>query len=275
MVDHWPQVLAQERIEEQLHREAEKRGQQLPLPWHPDLDSWAPSFPYNAMIAPLVPFPIRGVIWYQGESNVGTDDGRASIYKRLFLTMIEDWRRHWGEGNFPFLFVQIANFADPSPNDWPSVRDAQRNMLQLQNTGMAVTIDIGESHNIHPKDKPDVGYRLALAARALTYGEAIEYSGPLLRQVTAEPHALRVWFDHAESGLVAQGGTLKGFEVAGEDRKFVSATASISGTSVVVANPTVSEPRYVRYAWANDPECNLINGDKLPASPFLSEEVAR
>ncbi len=183
---------------------AQAKAQGMPLPsrhWHQDFAAWAPSALYNGMIAPLTPFAIRGVIWYQGESNSGPD--RAPLYARLFQTIIRDWRTEWGEGDFPFLFVQIANWNTSAEDLWPEVRDAQRQTLALKNTGMTVTIDIGDPDDLHPKNKQDVGLRLALAARAIAYGEKIEWSGPLYRQVTQEEHALRVWFDHAD-GLAAK-----------------------------------------------------------------------
>jgi sialate O-acetylesterase len=221
------------------------------------------------MIAPFTPLPIRGVIWYQGESN--TDDDRAPIYANLFQTMIRDWRAHWAQGDCPFLFVQIANF-NTTGDGWPIVRDAQRKTLALANTGMAVTIDIGDSHNIHPRDKADVGHRLALWARVLSYGEHIEDSGPLFRQAVPERNSMRVWFDHATGGVIAKGGELHGFEVAGVDGKFVPATARVDGSTVLVSSTAVASPVYVRYGWAADPKCNLYNGDDLPASPFTSQQ---
>jgi sialate O-acetylesterase len=237
--------------------------------WHPDFAAWAPAALYNGMIAPLTPFAIRGVIWYQGESNSGPD--RAPLYARLFPTMIRDWRNHWGEGDFPFLFVQIANWNTAPEDLWPDVRNAQRQALALKNTGMAVTIDIGDAVDIHPKNKLDVGLRLALAARAIAYEEKIEWSGPLYRQVTQEEHALRVWFDHA-NGLAAKGAALTGFEIAGADGKYAPANAKIEGASVVVSNATVTAPISVRYGWAANPTCNLVNREGLPASPFQAPE---
>jgi sialate O-acetylesterase len=221
---------------------------------------------FNAMIVPLTPFAIRGVIWYQGESNV--DRVHAPLYGRLFQTMIADWRKQWGQGDFPFLFVQLANFA--SPEEWATVRDAQRRTLSLRNTGMAVTIDVGESNEIHARDKQDVGHRLALWARAIVYGEAVEDSGPLYRQAVPEGGKMRVWFDHADSGLVAKSGELRGFEVAGNDGQFVPGPARIEGNTVIVSSPTVPSPAFVRYGWSSDPRCNLYNRDGLPASPFTS-----
>jgi sialate O-acetylesterase len=242
-----------------------------PRQWQPNgNNSWMPAGLFNAMIAPLTPFPIRGVIWYQGESN--TSPERAPIYARLFQTMIRDWRRAWGQGDFPFLFVQLANFKTSPQSMWPEVRDAQRQTLALANTGMAVIVDIGDPDNIHPTDKQDVGLRLAFAARAIAYGEKIEFSGPLFREATPEAGGLRVWFDHAQDGLNAKGGDLQGFEIAGADRKFVPAAARIDGAAVVVSSPDVTSPVYVRYGWADNPACNLYNSAGLPASPFRSGE---
>jgi sialate O-acetylesterase len=239
--------------------------------WHPDPFSWEPAGLYNAMVHPFTPFPIRGVIWYQGESNSDLD--RAAMYQRIFPALISDWRRHWNEGNFPFLFVQISSYTSTPHENWPVIREAQRRTLSLANTAMAVTIDIGNPENVHPADKQDVGHRLALAARALSYREAVEYSGPLYRQASIEGGAMRVDFDHSESGLAAKGGALVGFEIAGEDRKFVPATAAIEGNSVMVSAEAVPNPKYVRYGWQNAPTVNLFNNDGLPASPFTSEET--
>jgi sialate O-acetylesterase len=259
-----------EREFQQAVAQAKAEGKPAPeRPWRPDFAAWAPAALYNGMIAPLTFFAIRGVIWYQGESNSGPD--RAPLYARLFQTMIRDWRNAWGEGDFPFLFVQIANWNTAPEDLWPDVRNAQRQALALKNTGMAVTIDIGDAVDIHPKNKQDVGLRLALAARAIAYGDKIEWSGPLYRQVTQEEHALRVWFDHA-SGLVAKGDAPVGFEVAGADRKYSPAGAKIEGTSVVVSSPAVPTPISVRYGWAANPNCNLFNKEGLPASPFQAPE---
>jgi sialate O-acetylesterase len=225
---------------------------------------------YNGMIAPLTPFPICGVIWYQGESNSAL--ARAPLYNRIFRTMIEDWRKQWGVGDFPFLYVQISNFKSNATEDWAELREQQLKTLELTNTAMAVTIDIGNPDNVHPTDKVDVGHRLALAARALTYGEDINYSGPIYRQATPEGNAIRVWFNHHAKGLMAKGGELTGFEVAGADGHFVPASAKIDGNAVVATSDAVAEPAYVRYGWANSPQCNLFNGEGLPASPFTSAE---
>jgi sialate O-acetylesterase len=250
--------------------DAKAQGKPAPVfPWAPQLDSWGPGMLYNGMIAPLTPLPIRGAIWYQGESNSLLE--RAPLYSRIFRDMIEDWRRQWGVGDFPFLFVQISNFKSTPTEDWATLREQQLKTLALRNTAMAVTIDIGNPDNVHPTDKVDVGLRLARAARVLSYGEAIEDSGPIYRQATPEGSSIRAWFDHAK-GLMAKGGELTGFEVAGVDGKFVAATATIDGETVLVASPSVAEPMFVRYGWANNPQCNLFNGEGLPASPFRSVE---
>ena len=239
--------------------------------WRPEPASWGPAALYNGMVAPAIDYGIKGAIWYQGESNAGA--ARAPIYDKLFGAMITDWRRHWQQGDFPFLFVQLANYK-ASPTDlWPTVREAQRRALSLANTGMAVTIDVGDPGNIHPADKQSVGERLALAARHIGYGEAVEFSGPLFRQDGRDGHDMRVWFDHAE-GLMTKGGTeVVGFEVAGADRNYRPASAKIDGNSVLVSTPEVLEPRYVRYGWKDVPLVNLYNNAGLPASPFSSEAL--
>ena len=278
MMDSQQAVELAGALDEKAYQESAARakaeGKQPPARqwhWRPNMDlSWQPAGLFNAMIAPLTHLPIRGAIWYQGESNAGPE--RASLYEHLFETMIQDWRRAWGQGDFPFLFVQIANYKTGPDAQWPVVRDAQRRTLSLANTGMAVTVDIGDATNIHPLNKQDVGKRLALAARAISYGERIEYSGPLFRQTAPDGQTMRVWFDHTSGGLQAKGGPLVGFEVAGADRKFVPAGAQIDGDTVVVSAAEVSQPRYVRYAWKDLPECNLYNGEGLPASPFRSGE---
>jgi len=223
---------------------------------------------FNAMIHPLVPYAIRGAIWYQGESNAS--EKHAYRYRRLFGAMIEDWRNRWGEGDFPFLFVQLANFH--SNEWWPVLRESQTETLRLRNTGMAVATDIGESRDIHPKNKQDVGLRLALAALHTAYGKSLEYSGPMFREATPEGSTMRVYFSHADGMVAKGGGALTGFTISGADNQFVQAEARIDGGAVVVSSPQVTNPVAVRYAWADDPVANLVNQAGLPASSFRSDQ---
>lgn len=265
---------ATRRLEDVWERQeiaaAKAAGKEEPhFGWHPELRSWEPAGLFNAMIAPLTGFPLRGFLWYQGESNGGPD--RAYYYRQLFEALIRDWRSRWAEGDIPFLFVQLANWTPGPDNKWAELRDAQRRTLELRNTGMAVAIDIGDATDIHPTNKQDVGKRLALAARAISYGEKIEFSGPLFRSAVPQGTSLRVLFDHADSGLVAKGDILKGFEIAGEDKKFEPAEARIEGTNVDLTSPKVTAPRYVHYGWSGNPDCTLYNKVGLPASPFTSE----
>ncbi|HEY3418283.1 MAG TPA: sialate O-acetylesterase [Armatimonadota bacterium] len=249
-----------------------------PLPHAPTApDSvYSPVKLYNGMIAPLVHFGIRGVIWYQGESN--SDLGYQ--YRTLFPVMIKSWRKAWGQGDFPFLYVQIANWIHhqdvPCDTQWPELREAQLMTLSVPNTGMAVTIDIGEGPNIHPLNKQDVGYRLALAAEKIAYGMRIAYSGPIYRSMRIEGNRIRLSFKHTDGGLQA-GRTqtepeLTGFIIAGQDRVFVPAQAKIEGNSVVVWSEDIAKPVAVRYAWQFNPRCNLYNGAGLPASPFRTDD---
>jgi sialate O-acetylesterase len=237
-----------------------------PLPdrsWHPNPVSWRPGALYNAMVAPFTPLPIRGVIWYQGESN----SSHAALYGKLFPAMIQDWRAHWRQGNFPFLFAQISGFDSPK-EDWGLLRDAQRRTLYLANTGMAVTLDFGDEHNVHPANKQIVGERLSLLARQIVFGENIVASGPLFRLAYPGDGAMHVWFHNAD-GLNFHGAA-EGFEVAGPDGVFVPATASINGETVTVSSSSVPNPQYIRYAWPNFPKASLYNGAGLPASTFSS-----
>jgi sialate O-acetylesterase len=268
MLDRAPDAEAELKDEQRQRDKAQAEGKPAPqFSWHPPLASWGPGLLYNGMIAPLTPLPIRGVIWYQGESNSAL--GRFPLYDRIMRTLIEDWRRQWGVGSFPFLYVQISNFKSSPLEDWASLREQQLKTLALRNTAMAVTIDIGNPDDVHPTDKIDVGQRLARAARALSYGESVEYWGPMFREATPEGSAIRVWFDHAR-GLMAKGGAPTGFEVAGADGKFSPATGTIDGETIVASSPDVPIPVQVRYGWANSPQCNLFNADSLPASPFTS-----
>lgn len=226
---------------------------------------------FNGMIAPLLPYAIRGAIWYQGESNAD----RAVQYQSLFSTMIRDWRRAWGQGDFGFYFVQLANYmarhALPMESHWAELREAQRMTLAVPHTGMAVAIDIGEEGDIHPRNKQDVGLRLALNALNQTYGHrTVVPCGPLFRSAAREKSSLRISFDGADGGLVCRGEKLQGFAIAGADHRFVWASAIIEGEQVVVSSPEVSQPEAVRYAWADNPAANLYNAAGLPASPFRS-----
>lgn len=234
---------------------------------------WKPLGLYNGMIAPLLNSPIKGVIWYQGESNVG----RADEYKTLFPAVITDWRQKWNIGDFPFLYVQLANFLEaqhqPSESGWAELREAQLETLRVPNTAMAVAIDIGEWNDIHPLSKKDVGTRLALAARKLAYGDEVVYSGPLYRSMTVEGNRIRLSFTRLGGGLkAAQDGSLRHFAIAGADKKFVWANAEIDNNHVVVWSDAVQIPVAVRYAWADNPEgANLYNREGLPASPFRTD----
>jgi sialate O-acetylesterase len=228
-----------------------------------------PSVLFNAMINPLVPFTIKGSIWYQGESNVGRDEQ----YKRLFPSMIEDWRAKW-ECEFPFYFVQIAPFIyNPNPSDQQSqkLRDAQRYTLKTPGTGMVVTLDIGNPTNIHPANKQDVGKRLAGLALVNDYGKDIIASGPLYKNVEKSGNRLLVEFDFMGSGLKASDTGLSGFEIAGADKIFVPALAKIVENQVEVNSPSVTSPEFVRYAWRDDSKATLFNQEGLPASSFTSE----
>ncbi|MDQ3394810.1 MAG: sialate O-acetylesterase [Bacteroidota bacterium] len=232
-----------------------------------------PAVLYNGMIAPIVPYAIKGAIWYQGESNAD----RAKQYESLFPAMIQDWRAAWGLGDFPFLFVQLANFMqpseEPSESNWAELRNAQLKALSVPNTGMAVIIDIGDANDIHPKNKHDVGKRLALAARKVAYKEEIVYSGPIYESMTVEGDKIRIKFKHTGSGLVIKGEEPKEFAIAGQDNKFYRAKAVIENDAVIVSSDKVQNPVAVRYAWADNPEgANLYNKEGLPAAPFQSGE---
>lgn len=272
--DKQPQDAAMAAAEKREDAAAVAANQPKPKhAWHPNLDSWAPAALFNGMVAPATPFTIKGAIWYQGETN--SPPARAVLYHRLFSTLITDWRQQWQQGDFPFLFVQISSFKSTPEEDWGMLRDAQRRTLALTNTGMAVTIDVGDPDNVHPPDKQTVAERLVLNARALAYGETLEYAGPLFRQATIEDAGMRVWFDHTAGKLVAaQGssaGSLPGFEIAGDDHKFAAAEARIDNDTVLVTSAAVPKPRYVRYAWTNAPQASLFNKAGLPASTFTSE----
>ncbi len=259
---------------------ARLKAEGKPTPRRPEIEKpigpdhpYSPMGLYNAMITPIVPYGIRGAIWYQGESNAG----RAYQYRELFPAMIKCWRDKWGQGNFPFLFVQLANWRAvkrlPSQSDWAELREAQLMTLSVPNTGMAVTIDIGDTDDIHPKNKQDVGKRLALWALAKTYGKDVVYSGPIYKYMEIEGNKAILHFDHTDDGLVARGGgELKGFAIAGEDKRYFWGDAEIVGDTVVVSSDEVAEPAAVRYAWADNPVCNLYNKEGLPATPFRTDD---
>jgi sialate O-acetylesterase len=261
---------------EKAKSEGKEPPKQPPAPRDPLSDPNLASNLYNGMVSPLVPYAIRGAIWYQGESNAG----RAYQYRKLFPAMIQDWRKAWGN-DFPFLFVQLANFnpGQPEPaestgeSDWAELREAQLLTLSLPNSGMAVIIDIGDAKDIHPKNKQDVGRRLALNALHMSYGKDVVYSGPSFDKMQTEGSTVRLKFKHVGGGLVAQGGgPLKGFAVAGADKKFHVAEARIEGDTVVLHSDQVEKPAGVRYAWANNPAGNLFNNEGLPASPFRTDD---
>ena len=234
----------------------------------PVQDQHQPTVLFNAMIAPLVPYAMRGAIWYQGESIAGGANG-LMLYPHTMETLVTEWRRLWGEGNFPFYAVQLAALKNVSNN--PMVREQQAKILALPNTGLAVTIDIGDPTNVHPKNKEPLGDRLTKIALANAYGQKVEFSGPVFASMKVEGGAVRVKFTHA-GGLAAKDGPLKWFQIAGADGKFVDAEAKVEGDSVVVTSAQVSAPVAVRYAWDNYPEgVNLYNGAGLPAAPFRTD----
>jgi sialate O-acetylesterase len=227
---------------------------------------------FNAMISPLLRFPIKGVIWYQGESNTA----RADSYQAIFSTLIEDWRKHWGQGNFPFLYVQLSNYAPiaSSESGWAGLRHAQLRTLSVPETAMAVTIDIGEWNDLHPLNKEDVGKRLARAAQYIAYGDKkIVYSGPMYSSKEIAADKIILHFTNVGSGLISRNNEpLKYFEIAGADKKFVPAQAEISGKTITVWSKQVKSPVAVRYAWMDNPQgANLYNKEGLPASPFIAE----
>jgi sialate O-acetylesterase len=257
-------------VEEREDAAAVQAHQPKPThPWHPFEASWLPSGLYNGMIAPLTPYTIKGFLWYQGEANSAPE--RAPLYAKLFPAMIADWRTQWRQGDLPFLYVQISSFHSDG-EEWGVIRDAQRRTLSVAHTAMVVSLDVGDVSNVHPSDKQTVGTRLALAARGMVYRDGSGYMGPSFRQATIEAGAVRVWFDGASGGLRTDAPIFESaFEVAGEDHKFVRAHAVVDGETVLVTSTEVRNPRYVRYAWANESKGGLYNQAGLPASTFTSE----
>jgi sialate O-acetylesterase len=254
-------------------------GRSVPQPPRPPAPPIGPGGMYNGMIAPLVPYGIAGAIWYQGESNAG----QPITYRQLFPALIRSWRDAWGK-ELAFVFVQLANFmapaAEPEEGGWAWLREAQAMALALPKTAMAVTIDIGEANDIHPRNKQDVGKRLAMGALHAQYGRDLVHSGPVYESMAVEGGRIRVRFKHVGAALVARDGRLAQFAVAGADRKFVWAQARIERSAqgrpddtVVVWNDEVEQPVAVRYAWANNPAgCSLYNREGLPAAPFRSDD---
>lgn len=263
-----PATIAAEKRED---AQAKVAGQPAPVhPWHPAPESFQPAGLFNGMIAPFTPLSIRGVLWYQGETNSAL--ARAPLYHRLFSSLIVDWRQQFRQGDFPFLFAQISSFRSTPAENWGILRDAQRRTLSVANTAMAVTLDVGTPGNVHPPDKQTVGHRLALAARALSYGESVHDAGPLFTRADREGSSLRIWFHDRKIALHCTGSPCLGFEIAGADRHFVPAEAKIDGTSVVITAPTVPDPTFARYAWPNATTANLVDAEDLPASTFTSED---
>ncbi len=265
----WPEKVKQAKA-------AGKRPPRRPQPpVDPRLNSHHPGNLYNGMIAPLVPYALRGAIWYQGESNANR---YASEHYGLQLkTMILNWRRDWSNDEMPFLYVQLPNFKAPQQepvetDGWVIVQEQMLKTLAVPHAGMAVTIDVGEGNDIHPKNKQDVGKRLALWALGNTYGEELTYCGPLPKSSAVQGGKIVVAFEHVGSGLVAKDENLAGFAIAGADRQFVWAQAKIVGDSVEVSSPDVAAPAAVRYSWAPNPIGNLFNGEGLPASPFRTDD---
>jgi sialate O-acetylesterase len=256
----------------------------VPFTPHEFQDGSYPCNVYNAGIAPLTGMTTRGVAWYQGESNSNAPEE----YATLLPAMIRDWRNHWQDPNLAFMVVQLPNISDPSgspqeDSDWPRFREAQaRTVAKTAHTGLAVTIDVGEAHDIHPHNKKDVGYRLAMAALGVEYGQDIECYGPVYKSMKVEGDKIRLTFTHIGGGLVAKaadpqdappaGSQLRRFAIAGEDRKFYHANAKIDGDTVVVWSDQVPKPLAVRYAWNPNPAgCNLTNKSALPAVPFRTD----
>jgi len=254
-------------------------------PQPPQGGSGGPTVLFNTMISPIIPYAFKGVLWYQGEANTGN----GIEYRTLFPRLINDWRERWGEGNFPFLYVQLANLGpaqkNPSEGGWALLREAQLMTLSLPNTAMAVAVDIGNPLDIHPKDKVDVAQRLFLTAQHVAYGENLVYSGPIYDSMKIEGNRIRLSFKNVGGGLQMSlppwsptgvmppaPTELTGFAIAGADKNWVWAKAAIDGNDILVSSDQVSEPVAVRYGWSSNPPCNLYNKEGLPASPFRTDD---
>lgn len=274
-------IARDESLADRLHtdyarEDAAAKASGQPVPIHPRIPndhsgSWAPGTLFNAMVAPYVPYTIKGALWYQGETDA--TPSRSPYYNRVFSTLINDWRAQWAQGDFPFFFVQISSFT-ANNDDWGRLRDAQRRTLSLVNTGMAVTLDIGLAGNIHPPDKQTVGGRLAANALVTVYGKKGQYSSPEFLQATTEPGTMRVWLTNAE-GLTTRDQPVGGFEVAGYDHKFATASGKIEkvgdSNTIVLSAPGVAAPKYARYAWSGVVSSYMYNSAGFPLGTFTSE----
>lgn len=232
-----------------------------------------PTALYNAMVSPLIQYAVKGILWYQGESNAG----RPEEYAKLLPALITDWRDKWKQPNTPFIYAQLPGFMEynylPSESNWAKLRESQRKALSVPNTAMTVNIDLGEWNDIHPDNKKDVGERMALAALKIAYRENIVHSGPIYKEATIEGNQITISFNHIGSGLITNDGeTPREFAIAGADKKFVWANAKIDADKIIIWSDTISNPVYVRYAWADNPDVNLYNKEGLPASPFSTEK---
>ncbi len=271
-------AMAKWKVAAEAAKAAGKKPSRAPAHPDPVQDQHNPTVMFNGMIAPVLPYAVKGVIWYQGESNTGD----AKLYRSLQQALVKDWRTRWQQEHFAFHAVLLAgyNAAKPEPADsrLASFREAQCSLLELPETGIASAVDIGEEKDVHPRNKQDIGLRLALSALGLTYGQRIQYdrplpsSGPVYQDATVEGSSMRLRFRHVDGGLMSKGGPLRGFAIAGADGKFVWADAKIEGDSVVVSHASVPQPKVVRYAWGDYPDtANFYNAANLPALPFRTD----
>jgi sialate O-acetylesterase len=278
ILDHYVVAMSKYEEEHAAYEKESAEAKAVGKPFDkkaPQRPAWKPAELYNGMIAPLIPYGIKGATWYQGESNAG----RAEQYRTLFADMIRNWRQDWNQGDFTFLAVQLAPFMavkdEPAESAWAELREAQLLATKvLPKVGMAVITDVGDPKDIHPKKKRPVGERLALAARGIAYGENIVYSGPTYRTMHVKGDKAELTFENVGDGLEARDGALKGFAICGDDHKFAWANAEIEGKTVVVSSASVPKPFAVRYGWADCPVVNLWNKDGLPASPFRTDNFS-